>query len=369
MPADVKVEARIQIAAKYLDMMQWSEAETVCHALLDDHPAQPDALYVLALAELALSRPQEAQAHLAASIEAEPRPEPLSDLGKLLKEDGRFDEAIDCFHRALELRPGYAIALNNLGDALQMKGRPDEALAVLEQAVAHAPDLPEIHNNLGVVLRDMEQLDAAEKSFNQAIRLRPEFAEAWSNLGNVAAVRGDTQRARMHYEKSLAIGPNDALRLRMATLMPGIPSSREEVQTARDRFRNDIRQLTEDDIRIADPLKDVGTTPFYLAYQGQDDRADLEMLAALYRQACPSLSFVAPHCTSPYRGAEGRRIKIGFQSPYFYYHTIGRLMEGLIRLLPRDRFEVHLFASNPKSDDMAKSFETHADHHCWVPRS
>lgn len=369
MPADAKVEAQLQIAAKYLDLGQWSEAETVCHALLDEFPTQHDALYILALAELGLGRPQESRVHLAASVALEPRPEPLSDLGNLLAEEGRLDEAIDCFHRALEMKPDYAIALNNLGDALQMKGLPDEALTVLKQAVAHAPDLPEIHNNLGVVLRDTEQLDAAEKSLAEAIRLRPKFAEAWSNLGNIAAMRGDNQQARLHYEKSLAIRPNDALRLRMATLMPGIPRSREETQITRERFRNDVRQLAEENIQIADPLKDVGTTPFYLAYQGQDDRADLEMLASLYRRACPTLSFTASHCGPPYRGTEGRRIKIGFLSSLFYYHTIGRLMEGLIRLLPRDQFEVHLFTSGPRTDDTSNSIAAHAEGYWHVPRS
>lgn len=369
MSTDGKVEAQLRVAARYFDLKQWAETEAVCHTILEVHPDQPDALYMLALSEMASGKSPEAREHLTVSIAVRPKAEPLNDLGTLLKADGHIDDAINCFSRAIELKPNYAIALNNLGNALRMKGRLSEAIGNFRAAAEHGPEIAEIHNNLGVALRDAEQLDAAENCFNEAIRIQPAFAQAWSNLGNVMAMRGDNERARQHYEKSLEMSPNDALRLRMATLLPAVPNSEAESRVARERFREDIRQLAAEGIRIADPLNDVGTTPFYLAYQGQNDRADVELLAALYRQACPSLSYTAPHCQTRYLGADGRRIKVGFISSYFYQHTIGRLMEGLIRLLPRDDFEVHLFASDPKSDEMAGKLNSCADHYRLIPRS
>ena len=51
-----------------------------------------------------------------------------SNLGNLLLHQGRLDEAVACYHRALRLRPNFPEALNNLGNALRAPKRLDEAV-------------------------------------------------------------------------------------------------------------------------------------------------------------------------------------------------------------------------------------------------
>ena len=46
-----------------------------------------------------------------------------------LKEQGKLDEAIACFRRALELKPDVAETHSNLGVALKEQGKLDEAIA------------------------------------------------------------------------------------------------------------------------------------------------------------------------------------------------------------------------------------------------
>ena len=58
---------------------------------------------------------------------------PWSDQGKL-------DEAIACYRRALELKPDYAEAHYNLGNALKDQGKPDEAVACYRRALELKPD-------------------------------------------------------------------------------------------------------------------------------------------------------------------------------------------------------------------------------------
>ena len=62
---------------------------------------------------------------------------------------GKLDEAVACYRRALELKPDYAAAHNNLGNALQAQGKLDEAVACYRRAVELKPDYAEAHCNLG----------------------------------------------------------------------------------------------------------------------------------------------------------------------------------------------------------------------------
>ena len=46
-----------------------------------------------------------------------------SNLGVVLKEQGKLDEAVACWRRAVELKPDYAEAYGNLGNALKEQGK------------------------------------------------------------------------------------------------------------------------------------------------------------------------------------------------------------------------------------------------------
>ena len=99
------------------------------------------------------------------------------------------------FEQALALAPDLAEAHNNLGNVLKDQGKLDEAAAQFEQAVALKPDLAEAHNNLGNILREQGKLDQALARFEQALALKPDLAEAHNNLGNALKQQGKFDEA------------------------------------------------------------------------------------------------------------------------------------------------------------------------------
>ena len=80
-----------------------------------------------------------------------------SNLGALLSDAGRLEEAIDSYRRALAIEPGFADAHGNLGVALTRLGRLEDAVASLQRALQLKPGFAEAHNNLANALMGLER--------------------------------------------------------------------------------------------------------------------------------------------------------------------------------------------------------------------
>jgi predicted O-linked N-acetylglucosamine transferase (SPINDLY family) len=124
--------------------------------------------------------------------------------------------------------------------------------------------------------------------------------------------------------------------------VPVIQPSAQAIVATRQGFARRLDALRRAGVRLTDPLREVGSTNFNLAYHGLDDRELQVMAAEFYTAACPSLSWVAPHCAP---GAPARQgpPRIGFVSRFFREHSIGRLMLNLIEHLAARGLEVFVF--------------------------
>lgn len=135
------------------------------------------------------------------------------NLGDVLVQAGRHEEAIAMFRSALDLRPASADGWNDLGCTLVLAGRPAEAVAHLEHALRLKPDYPEPHNNLGNALRALGRHDEAIAHYRRAVALDPAYAEAMNNLGAELADAGRPAEALAEFERALALRPGDAATL------------------------------------------------------------------------------------------------------------------------------------------------------------
>ncbi len=167
-----------------------------------------------------------------------------TNLGAALQDDGRADDAVARYRRALEIQPDYVPAYNNLGVALRAGGhtddavrvyrdglalrddypdlhynlanallalnRPDEAAEHLRKATAGTPDSAGAHNNLGTALAEKGQFAEAAVEFSVAVALDPTSAKAHRNLGNVLSGLGRADEALVHLTQAVALAPQDA---------------------------------------------------------------------------------------------------------------------------------------------------------------
>ena len=133
-----------------------------------------------------------------------------NNLGMLLWRAGRIQEVIEHFEQVLRLRPGSAEAHNNLGVVLGQGGRTREAIGQYEQALRIKPDYADAHYNLGAALEQTDRVQEAIGQYEQALRIKPDYAEAHNDLGIALRRLGRIQEAIGHYEQALRINPDFA---------------------------------------------------------------------------------------------------------------------------------------------------------------
>ena len=101
-------------------------------------------------------------------------------LAAALKQNGKISESLVAGQKSVKLDPQDAEAYYNLGIVLQEMGRLDEAEAIYKKAITLKPD-HKVHNNLGIVMQELGRLDEAEAIYKKAITLKPDFMQAIKN--------------------------------------------------------------------------------------------------------------------------------------------------------------------------------------------
>ncbi|MDO9357432.1 MAG: tetratricopeptide repeat protein [Polaromonas sp.] len=142
------------------------------------------SLFASAVAAHQQGRLAEAKAGYLQLLQTEPRhADALHLLGVIHLQQGDAAQAEVLIRRALEVTES-AIFLGNLGNLLKNSGRPEEAEAAYRRALVLKPDHADVHNNLGILLRDTGRLQDAEAAFRRAIDITPVYADAQYNLGS-----------------------------------------------------------------------------------------------------------------------------------------------------------------------------------------
>jgi Tfp pilus assembly protein PilF len=132
-----------------------------------------------------------------------------NNLGNVLAQMGKTDEAIAHYAEALRIKPGLAEAHNNLGFTLAGRGRADEAMTHYAEALRIKPDYVEARSNLGVALATQGRVDEAIQELREALRMAPNDAEVHANLAEMFVRKGQVTESARHYSEAIRLNPGD----------------------------------------------------------------------------------------------------------------------------------------------------------------
>jgi tetratricopeptide (TPR) repeat protein/2-polyprenyl-3-methyl-5-hydroxy-6-metoxy-1,4-benzoquinol methylase len=131
-------------------------------------------------------------------------------MGNALKDQGKLDEAVGAYTKALSIKPDYSDAYNNMGNALKDQGKPDEAVGAYTKALSIKPDYADAYNNMGNALKDQGKLNEAIEAYTRALSIKPVYAVAYNNMGSALKDQGKLDEAIEAYTKALSIKPDYA---------------------------------------------------------------------------------------------------------------------------------------------------------------
>jgi predicted O-linked N-acetylglucosamine transferase (SPINDLY family) len=210
---------------------------------------------------------------------AEHRPEEAdrwARLGRVRREMGRHEEAIESLREAVRLDPSDPGHHTDLGAVLMEQGRLDEAVARLGEALRLRPDDPVPHRILGIVRMRQGDFEAAASGFRRAleldpvdpasarllgdalvalgdrgeavdwygraVRLEPESLGAWLNLGRALVALGRIHEGLDGYDRAIRSRPDDPGPI---AELAGLLMQRDELDAAVDRYEQLLRLLPD----------------------------------------------------------------------------------------------------------------------------
>ncbi|MCX5849423.1 MAG: tetratricopeptide repeat protein [Deltaproteobacteria bacterium] len=126
-------------------------------------------------------------------------------LGPALFKEGKTEEAIDHYNKAIRIMPDYVEPYNNRGAAYAQLGQYQQAIEDYNHAIRIRPDYIPPYNNRGAAYARLGQHQRAIEDYNHAIRLKPEGADAYHNRGLAYSQLGQYQLAINDLNKAISL--------------------------------------------------------------------------------------------------------------------------------------------------------------------
>jgi predicted O-linked N-acetylglucosamine transferase (SPINDLY family) len=269
-----------------------------------------------------MGKPQDAAIAFGRSLALQPEPSIAPDitfeLAKCLHAIGCLDEAMSACNQVLAVRPDHAETLNLLGNLFYATGKTEQSIDAFRRAAAIQPDSHFVHNNLGNAFHEDWRLDEAEAALRRAIALRPDFDLAHANLGNVLKDLGRLDEALAEMRAAVDLNPQN-------------PVSRSNLLFALH----------------LDPK--VGPQQILRENRTWNDR-----------HARPLRASITSHRNDR---SPDRRLRIGYVSPDFREHPVGRCLLPILRRHDRQQFEITCYSATSRVDAATDVFRSVAA--CW----
>ena len=163
--------------------------------------------------------------------------------GKKLGDEGKYEEAVTCYDKAIEIDPKHAEAWRGKGVSLAMisakkamicfdrliemkpadvhawllkeelsrlLGRYEEAIACSDRLIELKPEVGRAWTRKGYALSKLKRYEEAIVCFDKAIEMKYEIADSWMNKGIVLDVSGNAEEATTCFGKATEIDPTDS---------------------------------------------------------------------------------------------------------------------------------------------------------------
>ena len=279
-----------------------------------------------------------------------------------------ISKSIESYNNAINLNQNYYQAWSNISLPLLKEGRFLEAIKACDNALIIMPNYEQAWFNKGNSLYELRRFDEAIQCFDAAIRFRPNFSEAWSNKGSSYSELKKFREAIIHFDHALGLDKefaqtwfNKALTLselkqydqviiclkKAVQLNPYLDWAFGELLHAKMKVCDWVDLENSFDTVFDEILKEKRIIhPFQMLGLTDDIKLHKKASKIFSKKFEPNNALgVIP------RHSIGHRIKLAYFSSDFYNHPTSYLINELIELHDRSKFEIIAFSFSPNVRD------------------
>ena len=328
-------------------------------------------------------------------------------LGKIAHAGNDLPQAIDHLNHALELRPGFEVALRDLSHALFEDGQKEkakekilqgitlfpasadfhfykgnmyaaekayqQAVGAYQDAVLLQPDYAQVHYNLGRTLIEARCAEQALVSLDRALELESDYVEAHNSRGTALMALKKYDEALESYRTALQFKPDDTdawhnigcIYFERGDVGLSVESFRRALAVKPNYFEAHSNLLLAQSMQLPGPVSiseyfvearlfgkktDKLARP-YVNWQssGEKKRNFLEKK----KEDISALRLNRP------------RLKIGFVSGDLRMHAVVFFLESVLSNLNPEKFELFAYSMNPQNDAVTERIRSRFTK--WTP--
>ena len=186
-------------------------ARKICETAVAEAPGDPLLREQLAVLEQSSGDLASAVTNARCAVDLLPgSSEDWSQLGLILAQQQKFEDATVAFRRAFEWDTENVWALQNLAQSLLKLGRRDAAIREYRRALAIKPRFGLAWLGLGQVLEETGRKTEAEECYRKGLANRIHRAAELTTLARFCQSRGWFEAAATNYDDAIKLDPSDA---------------------------------------------------------------------------------------------------------------------------------------------------------------
>jgi predicted O-linked N-acetylglucosamine transferase (SPINDLY family) len=229
---------------------------------------------------------------------------------------GRLAQAEATYRQVLSLQPRNHHALHFLGITLSQMGQCDAAIELIKRSLMIHPNQPAAWSNLGLIYPKLNRYNDAVDACRRAIALHPRYAYAYHNLGHLLASKGQLDEAIAAFRQALRHQPN-------------YPSAHSNILFTLHFLPGQSPQMILEEAR----------------------RWDEHYGVPLSRLARPHIPDLTPD----------RPLRIGYVSPDFRDHVVGRNLLPLLTRHDHSQFHITCYSGVTNPDAITERYQKCVD--------
>ena len=290
------------------------DAQLCCQQSLAIDAGHADTLHLMGLVCLDANQHDHAIEWIARAIRQDAKAEYLTSLGTTLQQQGRHEEALKAFDKAVQLKPDVGELWKNLGNVLLDLKRPDdallsfrhalkltprhwhaahqsavllynagrfeEALPLLDQCIEQQPNHVPSRQLRALSLKGLERFEEALAENQRAYAVDPRDSDTCNNIGDVLQLLDRHEEALRWFDRAIALRPGYMLAINNKAFLLGQMHRFDEAFAIYEGLQRDGINTPVTDWNLS--LLHMMTGNFEAGWRGREARWKAPVLAVAY---------------------------------------------------------------------------------------